>query len=333
VYPADRELRWQDGERLIRFGRSALADAPSLLAERGFDSYALLTTERAAAAAPVLAAGAVTAAHVPHGPVPEAAAAIRQAAGGRPLVALGGGRVIDAAKAVAAADGLPLAAVPTTLAGAEMNGHHRPLPGFEDAPRRRPVLVIADPSLMASLPPAALTATALNALAHAVEALYTPSAGPLAEAAGLEAARQLSHGLRTPDTAALSLGGLLAGYALGIAGFAVHHVLGQTLVRTAGTPHAETNAVLLPHVVAAMASRAPREIELLGEALGRPGDAAGAVAELAAGTGVHRLRDLGVTEVQLPAVADAAMRRRDELDRTPGGLTREDVLHLLHEAM
>jgi alcohol dehydrogenase class IV len=332
MYPADRELRWQDGERLIRFGRSALADAPALLGERGFDDFVLLTTERAATAAPELAAAAGRVANVPHGPVPQAAAAVRDAVGGRPVVALGGGRVIDAAKAVGSAERVAVAAVPTTLAGAEMNGHHRPLPGFEDAPRRRPELVIADPRLMASMPPAGLTATAMNALAHAVEALYTPSANPLSEAAGLEAARQLSAGLREEDDAALSLGGLLAGYAVGVSGFAVHHVLGQTLVRETGTPHAETNAVLLPHVVAAMAPRAPREIELLGHALGRPGDAAGPVAELAAATGVRGLRDLGVTEDQLLGVADAAARR-DDLAGTPGGMSRDDVLDLLRLAL
>ena len=55
---------------------------------------------------------------MPSGPVPEAAAAVREEVRGAPLVALGGGRVIDAAKAIAGADGLSVAAVPTTLSGA-----------------------------------------------------------------------------------------------------------------------------------------------------------------------------------------------------------------------
>ena len=50
--------------------------------------------------------------------MPEAAAAVRDEVGGRPLVALGGGRVVDAAKAIAGADGLAVAAIPTTLSGA-----------------------------------------------------------------------------------------------------------------------------------------------------------------------------------------------------------------------
>ncbi|WP_406440032.1 hypothetical protein OHB14_14685 [Streptomyces sp. NBC_01613] len=54
--------------------------------------------------------------HVPHGAVPEAAA-VQPEVGGLPVVALGDGRVIDAAKAVSAADGLSCAAIPTTLPG------------------------------------------------------------------------------------------------------------------------------------------------------------------------------------------------------------------------
>jgi alcohol dehydrogenase class IV len=329
MFPADRELRWQDGERLIRVGRAALAEAPGLLAERGFEGYSLVTTSRAARDVPALAAGADVVVDVPHAGVPEAAQAVRGDAGGRPLVAVGGGRVIDVAKAIASAEGLPVAAVPTTLAGAEMNGHHRPIPGFESAPRRRPVLVIADPALLENMDEAGRAATAMNALAHAVEALYTPASNPLTEAAGLEAARQLQAGLEGPDTAALALGGVLAGYAIGGAGFAVHHVLCQTLVRLKATPHAETNAVVLPAVVDLMAGRAPREIALLGEALGMPQDTAAAVRSLAARTGARTLTDLGV-EGSLDEVVEAALER-DELSRTPGGASREDLRQILEQ--
>jgi len=318
---------------MIRFGPSALDDALELLRRHGFEHFVLLTTERAAAQARGVAAAAADTALVPHGPVPDAAAAVRPAAGGRPIVALGGGRVIDTAKAVASADGSAVAAIPTTLSGAELNAHHRPVPGFEDAPRRRPALVIADPSLMASLPRQPMAATAMNALAHAVEALYTPEANPVSEAVGLEASRQLARGLHEEDRPALALGGLLAGYALGGSSFAVHHILSQTLVRVAGTPHAQTNAVILPHVVRMMEPRAPREMALLGQALQRPGDPAGAMAELAALSGVTRLRDLGVDEAQLDEVVAAALARAD-LARTPGPpLTEQDLRRLLRAAL
>ncbi len=81
-----------------------------------------------------------------------------------------------------------MAALPTTLSGAEMTGFHRTPAGVEGARLVRPVLVVADPGLMASKPGPSLAATAMNALAHALEALYTPMANPMAELAALRAA-------------------------------------------------------------------------------------------------------------------------------------------------
>ena len=49
------------------------------------------------------------------------------------LVALGGGRVIDVAKAIAAVRGGRVAALPTTLSGAEMTHIHRLPDGHERA--------------------------------------------------------------------------------------------------------------------------------------------------------------------------------------------------------
>src|SRR3954452_18752557 len=110
---------WQDGERTIRFGRGTIASAEELLGT----GYTLLTTERAEASAPgvVAAAGAVH--HVRPGRVDEIAEELRGSVSGELLVALGGGRVIDVTKALAALAGPPVraAAIPTTLSGGGMS--------------------------------------------------------------------------------------------------------------------------------------------------------------------------------------------------------------------
>src|SRR5437660_8912959 len=93
-------FRWQDGERLVRFGRGALDEAGDLVGE----GYALLTTPRALAAAPALAERSAAVHEVPAGRVDEVAAELQPAVSGELLVALGGGRVVDVAKALAAAD-------------------------------------------------------------------------------------------------------------------------------------------------------------------------------------------------------------------------------------
>src|SRR3954468_20945924 len=208
--PAD-SFRWQDGERLIRFGRGTLAEAPELLGE----GYALLTTPRAVGAAPVVVERAAAVHHVGPGRVDEIAAILRPDVEGERLVALGGGRVIDVAKALAAADPpRHVAAIPTTLSAAEMTPLHRHATGVPgDTPHVRPAIVLNDPALCASQPVPDLAASALNALGHAAEAPLTQLANPVATLSAHEAARLLTTAFASdgePDRDALALGALLA---------------------------------------------------------------------------------------------------------------------------
>jgi alcohol dehydrogenase class IV len=327
MWPPTRDFTLAEGDRLIRFGPGALSDAPRLLAQEGFAGYALLTTDRAAEQAPEVVERAAVVVTVPHGQVPDAAAAVRGAVGTRPLVALGGGRVVDAAKAIGSADGLSVATIATTLSGAELSAHHRPLPGHEHGPRVRPALVIADPAVMASQPLPGLAESAMNALAHALEALYSPRSNPVSEATAIQAACQLDDGFagEEPDRPALALGAVLAGHALGLTGFALHHVLSQSIVRTAGAAHGATNAVMLPHVAAFMEPRAPRELARFNDAVD--------LDRLSRAAGANGLGALGVERDALPSIAKATVARRSELAATPGdAITLDDVLALLDAA-
>jgi alcohol dehydrogenase class IV len=254
--------------------------------------------------------------------VPEAAAAVRSGVEGRPLVALGGGRVIDSAKAIAGADGLTCAAIPTTLSGAEMTQFHRMPAGVDEFRLVRPSLVFAEPRLMTSAPMPGLAASAMNALAHAVEALYTPLANPVSDGAAV-----LACGLLSGEGEQLALGATLAGYAGGVAGFAVHHAVCQTIVRVAGTPHAQTNAVMLPHFVRLMTPRAPDAITLVNEALGGRD-----MAELTARAGATRLSELGVERNALDGLADAAMQH-PAVGNTPDPPGRDELREVLERAL
>jgi alcohol dehydrogenase class IV len=277
---------------------------------------------------------------VPDGRVDELSAALLGELGGAPraLVALGGGRVVDTAKALAGATGGRCAAIPTTLSGAELTPFHRLPEGVEGARMVRPVLVVADPELMASAPLTRLAASAMNALAHAMEALYTPLANPLCDIVALRAAGLLAGAITRdpPDRAALALGALLAGYASGATGIAVHHALCQTVVRTAGTPHAGTNAVLLPHSARLMAGRAPGPMSELARALGDaaadPEAAAGDLARIAARCGHVRLATLGVGADRLEEIASLA-RAHPALANTPDPPGEAELLDLLRAAL
>jgi len=312
----------------VRFGRGALDEAADLLGE----GYTLLTTPRAATSAPAVLERAAHVHEVPAGRVDEVAAALRPGVHGELLVALGGGRVIDTAKALAAADPpRRVAALPTTLSAAEMTSIHRQAAGVAaGTPGVRPAIVLNDPALCASQPEPELVASALNALGHAAEAPLTTLANPVATLAALRAAALLVGALApaAPDRDALALGALLAGYAIGSAGYGLHHVLAQTLVRVAGVGHGQANAAMLPHSLGALAKRDPAGIARLSEALGEP--AAAAAARLAARADAHSLRALGVDEAALDACADAAAQRA-ELALTPPAATR-DELRALYDA-
>ncbi len=300
---------WRDGDRWIEYG----AGASGRLAARGWDEFALVTTRRADP-------GIATPWIVGAGTVPDLAAALLPELAGRRLFAWGGGRVIDVAKAIASAGGGQVCAVPTTLSGAEMTSLHRKIAGMESGPSVRPALVLADPDLMCSLPGTRLRASAMNALAHGAEALYGPRANPVATMVALRGVALLAGG-------DLALGSVLCGYAVDSAGYALHHVLGQTVARVCGTPHAETYAALLPHTMAAMRERAPSALAELSAAVGAT------VASLP-----QRLDELGggarlqLDRSQIERVVEQALDRSD-LAATPGGpVTPEQLTALLTAA-
>ena len=115
------------------------------------------------------------------------------------VLAVGGGSSIDTAKAASAATGLPLVSVPTTYSGAEWT----PTYGIRNPGKRMvgggggalPTGIVYEPELTLGLPRPASGGTAMNALAHCVEALYPADLGSRARAR-----RRSSSGCRTCST-------------------------------------------------------------------------------------------------------------------------------------
>jgi alcohol dehydrogenase class IV len=307
--PNARAFTWLDGERVVVFREGALAEALEILRGQGWEHFELLSTPRALAEAPVgLAEAAVVSHEVPPGRVADVSAEIIDSVTTPTLVALGGGRVIDVAKAIAAVRGGRVAAIPTTLSGAPITRFHR-FPAGHEAPHLvRPTLLIADPVPMTTLDEAPLRATAMNALAHGAEALYGPVGNPVATITALRGAELMAAALDQPpdgrDRTTLALGALLCGYAIDNSGLGPHHAVCQELVRVMGIPHAETNATMLPHTMAMMRPRFPEAISALADGLGTDPDGLGArLTEL--GGGPRKLSDLGAEPERIPAAVDA----------------------------
>src|SRR4051794_29892011 len=261
--------------------------------------------------APAVVDAAATVHMVGGGLVDELAGDLVGAVARERIVALGGGRIVDTAKALAAASGgtQVAMAVPTTLSGAEMTRIHRRARGADArAPTVRPRVVVNDPALSASQPLSELAASALNALGHAAEGPCTPLANPVATLAAHDGARLLARSLSgEPDRDGLALGALLAGYTIDSTGYGLHHVLAQTLVRVGGAGHGAANAVLLPHTVGALGRRFPERLDALATALdGEPGEIAARLCPL---TGATRPREIGVGRDAPPPCAGAAPPR------------------------
>lgn len=239
------------------------------------------------------------------------------------VVAIGGGSTIGLAKAMALECGLPIVAVPTTYAGSEMT----PIYGVTEDGKKHtgkdlrvlPRTVIYDPALSVGLPLDISVASGMNAIAHAAEGLYAQDGNPILSLMAEEGIRAMASGLRRLARRADDLdarsdclyGAWLCGTVLGSAGMALHHKLCHTLGGSFNLPHAQTHAVLLPHVLAYNAAAAPEAMQRISRALGRAGEsAASAVYDLA--HALHApttLEDIGMRASDLERATALAVSR------------------------
>jgi maleylacetate reductase len=280
------------------------------------------------------------AAHVPRS-VADAAIAHARTLGIDCCVALGGGSTIGLAKAVALELPVPIIAVPTTFSGSEMT----PIWDISDRgakttgrdQRVLPSTVLYDPELALSLPPRLVAASGLNAIAHCVEALYAIDLNPVTSLIAEEGIRTLADALpailsapKDPDARARALyGAWLAGSCLGTVSMGLHHQLCHTLGGDFGLPHAETHAVLIPHVMAFNAAAAPEAAARIARALGAR-DAAEGLWQLGRRLGAPaELGRLGLRESDIEKAAAIAAARFFANPRLAG---RDSIAALLAQA-
>jgi alcohol dehydrogenase class IV len=124
-------------------------------------------------------------------------------------------------------------------------------------------------------------------------------------------------------------GAAAAGEALALAGLALGHAIAQALGGTFGLPHGAMNALALPPALRFNAPLAPDAVRRFGEAIGAPDDPATKVEELARLGGFERLRDFGIPEGELAAVAEAASGRLGNR-QNPRPATPAEIESLLH---
>ncbi|MBD2891582.1 Maleylacetate reductase [Actinomadura sp. RB99] len=299
------------------------------------------TARRVAGGLPVAHWHHETAMHVPL-PVAERARAAAREHRADALVCVGGGSTTGLAKAVALTTGLPIVAVPTTYAGSEatdvwgLTENGRKTTGTDD--RVLPRAVVYDASLTLTLPADLSAASGLNALAHCVDAMWGPRADPIDRALAGEGIRALRIGLPQvmADPAGLPgrehalYGSYLAAVAFASAGSGLHHKVCHVLGGMFDLPHAQTHAVVLPHVLAFNAPAAPDAEARIATAFGADGAIAGLNRLRARLRAPTALRDLGMPEDGIAAAVPAVLAAVPA--NNPRPVTANDLAALLRAA-
>lgn len=257
------------------------------------------------------------------------------------IIALGGGSTTGLGKALAYRTHLPQIVIPTTYAGSEAT----PILGQTENgvkttltdPEVLPEVILYDPELVMTLPVDMTVTSALNAMAHAAEALYATNRtakttkmsieGLTCFANALPAVMQDPHDLDA--RAETQKGAWLCGTVLGRVGMALHHKLCHTLGGSFDLPHAQTHAVILPHAVAYNARAVPELLQPICDIFG--GSNAGrALHDFALKTNAPTaLKDFGMAEADLDRAADLATTRPYP---NPQPVTRDDIRALLQAA-
>lgn len=342
-----QQLEFLPQEKVI-WGRQVLGDAVAALERYGIEKPILFTVEPLAALADELVASIGSGVvgeffdlppHVPEAAVNNALRAC-EGSGARSIIALGGGSVIDAAKAVSHfhqlrhGRHLPIVALPTTLSGSEFSHYFgvtetagsmtfkRSYAVREAAPR----VVIIDPELIRGTPRALLLSSAIKGIDHAVEGMrLVETDHPHAVLAASGVRRFLSVLKHWPaevetrdalESGSITLDDLLQ---LQLAAwqcyffpasviYGLSHRIGHILGGTFGVPHSITSCITLASVIEACAPFYGDKLRVFNDEVSGHEAAsilARNIAETVTSLGLpSRLRDIGFDRTKLSDVSE-----------------------------
>ena len=188
-------------------------------------------------------------------------------------------------------------------------------------PNMRAQHALVDPVLTHGLPPGPTAHSGVDALAQAIGACTVTNSSPLSVAFGLEACHHVAHSLREAvadgsDADArrrLSCASLTAGLAMNLSDCAADHALGQALGSVKHLPHGLTIGLVVAETLDLTRGDCADRLERVADALEEPSDgtndgsrAVHAVRRVLADLSFPTLRDVGVTEQDIPALVESA---------------------------
>lgn len=255
------------------------------------------------------------------------------------VVALGGGSVMDCAKAAATIcltdepianylatgkqmpqEHLPLIAIPTTAGtGSEitcvsvLSDHSKGIKAPINSNGFYPAVAIVDPELTYSVPPYMTACTGFDVLCHAIEAYWSIHHQPICDALAIHAARLVFANLltayRSPKDAAarekMAEASVIAGLAFTLPKTTSAHACSYPLTNMLGIAHGEACALTIAHFLRFNAQHGCARVQTLAKELGYD-DAdslADAIEQLKAKTGMRQdLKDYNLTDEQFEAL-------------------------------
>jgi alcohol dehydrogenase len=222
------------------------------------------------------------------------------------VVALGGGSVIDTAKAARLCSqlgigfkefspqvqGYPeprvaLIALPTSAGtGSEVSGGSvisDPAAGRKAGIANgnlRAQVAIVDPVLTYSMPPTMTANTGIDALAQAIAGIIAKCSTPIGDAIGYEAIRMMTPALvaaykdggNKAARAGMAAGSMMAGLTMNISDCTAEHSLGQAIGGLKHVPHGLTIGLVLVETLTREAKVVPAKMERVADAMGVPED-------------------------------------------------------------
>jgi choline dehydrogenase len=216
-------------------------------------------------------------------------------------------------------------------------------------PNMRAEHALVDPVLTHGLPAAPTAHSGVDALAQAIGACTVTNSSPLSVAFGLEACHHVAHSLLPAvadgsDVEArrrLACASLTAGLAMNLSDCAADHALAQALGSVKHLPHGLTVGLVLAESLERTRSSCADRLERVADALGEPAEgtadgsrAVRAVGRILAGAAFPTLREVGVTEDDVPALVESATGEQSyNLEVDSHDWTRGDVEQTFRAAL
>ena len=290
------------------------------------------------------------------------------ASGAGAVVALGGGSVIDTAKAarlcvqlgttfgafIAGAPSypaptIPLIAMPTSAGtGSEVSGGavvSDPAAGRKAGianANLRAQIALVDPLLTYSMPPSMTANTGIDALAQAIAGMVAKCRTPIGDAIrmmtpGIVAAYR--DGNDAGARAAMSCGSMMAGLTMNISDCTAEHSLGQAIGGVKHVPHGLTIGLVVAETLERERHHVPEQLERVADAMGEPEDgskdgsrAVRAMRRVLADLNFPVLSSLGITADDIDHLADLAMADFF-ITQAPVPWTKQEVVDAFNSAL